>query len=177
MKRYHIAIEGLPTETVLAENGSDAFLKADFGSCRHGMEYKVKVYVAMDGEPDYPVNDSEFFADTERKPVVVAPFPMANDTLYGNALDAHLIGKNASPVTCVSCGKACFIRELYTKVHWPSALFRLHVGRAALARCRNSNPDGGNHMAGIMALAIITELTAGAAPSRAFYAILDCACR
>ena len=61
MKRYHIAIEGHPTETVLAENGSDAFLKADFGSCRRGMEYKVKVYVAMDGEPDYPVNDSEFF--------------------------------------------------------------------------------------------------------------------
>ena len=109
MKRYHVAIEGLPTETVTAENGSDAFLKADFGSCRRGMEYKVKVYVAMDGEPDYPVNDSEFFADAERKPVVVAPFPMTDDMLH-NTFGINSIG-NDFCLTCESCGKTCFIRS------------------------------------------------------------------
>ena len=109
MKRYHIAIEGHPTETVLAENGSDAFLKADFGSCRRGMEYKVKVYVAMDGEPDYPVNDSEFFADAERKPVVVAPFPMTADMLH-SAFGSNAIGNDVD-LTCESCGRTFFIRS------------------------------------------------------------------
>ena len=109
MKRYHVAIEGHPTETVLAENGSDAFLNAGFGSCKHGMEYEVKVYVAMDGEPDYPVSDSEFFADAERKPVVVAPFPMTDDMLH-NVLGANAIGKNVD-LTCESCGKTYGVTE------------------------------------------------------------------
>ncbi len=109
MKRYHVAVEGLPTETVLAENGSDAFLKADFGSCRRGMEYNVKVYVAMDGEPDYPVNDSEFFADTERKPVVVAPFPMTGGMPH-NTFGANSFG-NDFGLTCESCGRTCSIRS------------------------------------------------------------------
>ena len=108
MKRYHVAIEGLPTETVTAENGSDAFLKAGFGSCRRGMEYKVKVYVAMDGEPDYPVNDSEFFADAERKPVVVAPFPMTGG--MHNTFGANSFG-NDFGLTCESCGRTIFIRS------------------------------------------------------------------
>ena len=109
MKRYHIAIDGLPTETVMAENGSDAFLKADFGSCRHGMEYEVKVYVAMDGEPDYPVNNTEFFTDAERKPVVVAPFPMT-DGMTHNTFGTNSFG-NDFGLTCESCGKTCFIRS------------------------------------------------------------------
>ena len=108
MKRYHVAIEGLPTETVLAENGSDVFLKAGFESCRRGMEYKVKVYVAMAGEPDYPVNDSEFFADAERKPVVVAPFPMTG--MSHNTFGANSFGNDLG-LTCESCGRTCGVME------------------------------------------------------------------
>ena len=109
MKRYHIAIDGLPTETVMAENGSDAFLKADFGSCRHGMEYEVKVYVAMESEPDYPVNNTEFFTDAERKPVVVAPYPMTDDMLP-NTFGTNSFG-NDFGLTCESCGRTIFIRS------------------------------------------------------------------
>ena len=117
MKRYHIAIEGLPTETVLAENGSDVFLKAGFGSCEHDMEYVVKVYVAMDGEPDYPIMYSEFFPGLERKPVVVALLSMADDAPcgHGDALKnhgTHAMGGHVDAVACVSCGKTHFIRSV-----------------------------------------------------------------
>ena len=120
MKRYHIAIEGLPTETVLAENGSDVFLKAGFGSCEHDREYVVKVYVAIDGEPDYPITCSEFFPNWERRPVVVALLSMSDDApcSHGDALESytshstHAIDGNVDSVACASCGKTHFLRSV-----------------------------------------------------------------
>ena len=117
MKRYHIAIEGLPTETVLAENGSDVFRKTGFESCEHDREYVVKVYVAMDGEPDYPIVGSEFFPDRERRPVVVAMLSMSDDAPcgHGDALESHdtnAMDGHADSVACASCDKTHFLRSV-----------------------------------------------------------------
>ena len=76
MRRYHIVIEGYPTETVLAKDMQDAFLKSSFYLCDPDRTHHLLIYEALDGEPDYSAAKAGFCPDDARRPVAGQSFTM-----------------------------------------------------------------------------------------------------
>ena len=70
-----------------------------------------------------------------------------------------------------------YVRELYTKIHNAVIIFWLSFRRAILARCLHGARGGRNSTSSAAGMMSMAARTVSAAPSRAFYAILDCACR
>ena len=74
MRRYHIVIEGYPTETVLAKDVKEAFLKSSFHACEPNKKHNLLIYEALEGEPDYRAGMAGFCPDETRKPVAGQQF-------------------------------------------------------------------------------------------------------
>ena len=80
MRRYHIVIEGYPTETVLAKDVQDAFLKSSFYMCETDKTHHLLIYEALDGEPDYSATKAGFCPDETRSPVAGQSFTINSKT-------------------------------------------------------------------------------------------------
>ena len=76
MRRYHIVIEGYPTETVVAKDVKEAFLKSSFDLCEPDKMHNLLIYEALESEPDYSAAKAGFCPDETRRPVAGQSFTM-----------------------------------------------------------------------------------------------------
>ena len=80
MRRYHIVIEEYPTETVIAKDMQDAFMKSSFYMCETDRMHYLLIYEALDSEPDYSAANVGFCPDEARNPVSRQSFTINSKT-------------------------------------------------------------------------------------------------